>query len=260
MTVLLQRSVLVFFASLVSFWLANTHNVEANQDIPVDLELVLAVDVSNSMDGDERLLQRQGYEAAFRHDDVIETIKSGLLGRVAVTYIEWADSGRQNVTVPWMLVDSDETANAFADKLAEAKLLRMRRTSIGDALLFSASQFEDNGFAGMRRVIDVSGDGPSNEGWDVASARDKVIARGIVINGLPIVLKKPSYYDEKLDIYYEDCVIGGPGSFLITIREQGEFIKAIRQKILLEIASSAPKVWNAQLWYRRPPRVSCSSR
>lgn len=270
MTVLLRHMLFFFMLSSFLLWMAASyrlfaqnsqyiHNLGSQNPTHVDVELVLAVDVSNSMDSDERILQRRGYEAAFRHPDVLNTIKSGLLGKIAVTYVEWADRGRQNVTVPWMVIDSFESAHAFADKLAEARLLRMRRTAIDDALLFSASLFEDNNFSGMRRVIDISGDGPSNEGGDVSFARDEVLKRGIVINGLPILLKQ-GVWEEKLDIYYEDCVIGGPGSFIVTVRKQNEFVQAIRRKILLEIASAMPKIWHAQLWYRKAPRVSCSSR
>ncbi|MEM7620134.1 MAG: DUF1194 domain-containing protein [Pseudomonadota bacterium] len=259
MTDLLHRVLITIFAFVTILWTNTLEHAEAQTPTQVDVELVLAVDVSNSMDSEERILQRKGYEVAFRHPDIITTIKSGLLGRIAVTYIEWADRGRQHVTVPWMLIEDKGDAEAFADRLAQERLLRMRRTAIDDALLFSASLFGHNHFSGLRRVIDISGDGPSNEGGDVSKARDAVLQEGIIINGLPILLKKETH-DEKLDLYYEDCVIGGPGSFIVAVRKTEEFVKAIRQKILLEIASATPKIWHAQLQYRRAPRVSCSAK
>lgn len=211
---------------------------------PVDLQLVLAVDISRSMDEDEQRLQRAGYVAALRDPEVIRAIEGGPLGRIAVTYVEWAGQGLQSVLVPWTLIDGAAAGARIADRLAALPLQRLRRTSISDALTFSAGLFDGSGFASARRVIDVSGDGPNNSGFLVTSARDAVLEEGITINGLPIMLKTayPSgFFDVRdLDLYYEDCVIGGFGAFIVTVQEPGEFAAAIRRKLILEIAGRQP--------------------
>jgi len=211
-------------------------------DIDVDLELVLAVDVSWSMDMDEQDLQRQGYVAALKHPDVIRAISSGLHGKIALTYMEWAGPGYQTVLMPWTVIDSAEAAHAFADGLASAPISRFRATSISSALQFAAPMFDGNGFQGMRRVIDISGDGPNNMGEPVAGARDAVVGRGIVINGLPIMIKEASgfYSIDNLDVYYEQCVVGGPGSFIIAVQDLQTISEAIRRKLVLEIVGPQP--------------------
>ena len=210
----------------------------------VDLQLVLAVDISRSMDQDEQSLQRAGYVTALRDPEVIAAIQGGPLGRIAVTYVEWAGQGLQTVLVPWTLIDSAESAGLVADALAVQPLQRLRRTSISNALTFSAAHFERSGFESARRVIDISGDGPNNQGFRVTDARDAVIDQGITINGLPIMLKTgyPSgFFDvQNLDLYYEDCVIGGFGAFLVTVQDPAEFAGAIRRKLILEIAGRMP--------------------
>ncbi len=163
----------------------------AAAELPVDLELVLAVDVSGSMDRDEQALQRRGYVEAFLHPEVAAAVRSGPYGRIAVTYVEWAGASAQVVTLPWTLVEDQTTAEDFAAGLAEAPPARFRGTSISGALAFAAPMFADNGYEGLRRVIDVSGDGPNNIGPPVAPVRDAVVAAGIVINGLPVQLDAP---------------------------------------------------------------------
>ena len=227
----------------------------------VDLELVLAVDVSRSMDIDEQLLQRNGYVSAIQHPDVISAIKQGLLGRIAVTYIEWAGQGLQKITVPWTLIDNAGSAASFAERLQMPPIIRWRKTGISGAILYSGELFEKNGFRGLRRVIDVSGDGPNNSGIPVFEARDRMVAKGITINGLPLQLKLSQwsgFFDiAQLDIYYEDCVIGGPGSFWIAVRDPKEFANAIRRKLLLEIAQVLPaKIFRVQGWQRKS-RIDC---
>ena len=219
----------------------------------VDVELVLAVDVSWSMDLDEQRLQREGYVAAFNDPDVIAAIEGGLHGRIAVTYFEWAGTGLQSVVAPWTLIEDAGDARAFSEALAGAYPARMRRTSISGAIATGTAMFEGNGYRGLRKVIDISGDGPNNMGEPVLVARDAAVSRGVVINGLPLILKEPNpvYGIHDLDIYYEDCVIGGPGAFIVTVREPGEFIPAIRRKLILEIAGrpspgAAPKPLRAQ--------------
>jgi Protein of unknown function (DUF1194) len=208
----------------------------------VDLELVLAVDVSLSMDLDEQRLQRDGYVAAFRDSEVQKAITAGPHGRIAVTYMEWAGPSVQNVVIPWTLIDGPAAAQAVADKLEQQPITRARMTSISQALAFAGHLFESSGVKGIRRVIDVSGDGPNNAGPLVTLVRDELVAQGIAINGLPIVLKKPSSLFDiaDLDVYYSECVIGGTGAFMIPIRERVEFKTATRRKLLLEIAEDRP--------------------
>lgn len=209
----------------------------------VDLELVLAADVSGSMDSGERALQRNGYAAAFRHPEVIAAIASGPLRRIAVTYVEWAGSDDQEVMVPWTILDSPEDAFAFADMIAGTETERENGTSISDGLEFAAGLFAASGAAGLRRVIDVSGDGPNNTGLPVALARDRVVAGGITINGLAILPGRSGgpYEIAELDVYYEHCVIGGPGAFIFTADDMSRFPTAIRRKLVLEIAGIEPE-------------------
>jgi Protein of unknown function (DUF1194) len=213
----------------------------AKADMEVDVQLVLAVDISYSMDMEEQKLQREGYIRALTSPEVLNAIKNGPNGRIAVTYFEWAGSNTQRVVVPWQVIDGPETADAFVVKVAASPISRWYRTSISGALIFGQDLFTDNGFTSQRRVIDVSGDGPNNHGLLVTEARDKVLAAGIIINGLPILINngRRSVFDmEDLDDYYTDCVIGGPGSFMIAITERDQFVAATRSKILREIASA----------------------
>jgi hypothetical protein len=228
--------------------------------VPVDVELVLAVDVSYSMDPDEQALQREGYMAAITSPEFMRALRQGMHAKVAMTYFEWAGSHHTQVIVPWRVIDGPETADSFAADIGRARYSRASRTSVSTALLFGASLFDGSGFRGLRRVIDVSGDGVNNNGPIVTVARDEVLAKGITINGLPIMLKRPmtSTMDvDNLDVYFEDCVIGGPGAFVIPIKERGRFKEAIRTKLILEIASIVPeaRVVPAQ---SRAPRVSCT--
>jgi hypothetical protein len=214
----------------------------ATAEVRVDLELVIAVDVSLSMDLDEQRLQRDGYVAAFRDPEVHKAIASGPGGRIAVVYFEWAGRPSQQVIVPWTVLDGAAAAQAFADLLEAAPITRARMTSISAALEAAGRLFESSGARGLRRVIDVSGDGPNNDGVPVVPVRDGVIAKGIVINGLPIMLKLATgYFDlADLDNYYTDCVIGGTGSFMIPIKDRSEFRTATRRKLLLEISGLEP--------------------
>lgn len=213
--------------------------------VAVDLELVLAVDISRSMDYDEQQLQRDGYVEALRHPEVIQAIQSGPIGRIAITYVEWAGPFHQAMVVPWTIVSGAGEAEAFAARVAEAPLVRERGTSISQGLDFSAGLFASSGAAGVRRAIDISGDGPNNMGLPVVPVRDRVVAEGITINGLPIMLKTSyafgPYSIPNLDVYYEDCVIGGPGAFMITVDDLGRFAVAIRRKLVLEIAGTFPE-------------------
>jgi hypothetical protein len=228
--------------------------------VPVDVELVIAVDVSYSMDPEEQALQREGYITGFTSRDFMQALRGGMHGKVAVTYFEWAGPYDQKIVVPWRMIDGPEAADAFVNEIARAPYRRASRTSISGALTFAKPLFDASGYRGIRRVIDVSGDGANNSGPFVTLVRDDVVSSGITINGLPIMLKRPNSFTmdiENLDVYYEDCVIGGPGAFVIPIREREQFKEATRTKLVLEIAGRAPpaRVVPAQA---RAPRVSCT--
>jgi Protein of unknown function (DUF1194) len=209
---------------------------ESDGLVPVDLELVIAVDVSASMDREEFLLQRGGYGAAIRHPDFVRAVLAGEYRRIAVTYVEWSGRNWQKVVVPWRLIDGPDSAEAFSAALSERPLVLARGTSISTAVSFSTALFEANGFSGTRRTIDISGDGPNNYGAPVTESRDDAVGQGIVINGLPIVIR-PSPTVPDLVRYYTDCVIGGPGSFVLPVREKAAFALAIRRKLILEVAA-----------------------
>ncbi len=227
----------------------------AGQDRPVDLELALAIDVSGSIDHEEAILQREGYIAAFRHPDVIRAIEHGMLGRIAVGYYEWAGYGHMRVIAGWTEISDAKTANAFADMLTVNPPQTAYRTAIAAAIDFAAGWFDGNGFEGTRRVVDISGDGPNNWGGLVAHARDRAVAKGVTINGLPIVNDRPSISGRRqipnLDLYYRDCVIGGPGAFIVVADTFSEFAVAVRKKLIIEIAGSGarfgPRLVPAQL-------------
>ncbi|MCW5690257.1 MAG: DUF1194 domain-containing protein [Pseudolabrys sp.] len=228
--------------------------------IPVDVELVLAVDVSYSMDPDEQALQREGYAQALTSREFLMALREGAHGKIAVTYFEWAGAGDQRVVMPWRLIDGPESADAVASEIAQAPYRRASRTSISGALKFAKPLFDNSGYRGARRVIDVSGDGANNSGDFVAPTRDEIIKAGITINGLPIMLKRSNFATldiDQLDIYYEDCVIGGPGAFVVPIKAREKFIEATRTKLILEVAGRQPeaKVIPASA---DKPRVSCT--
>jgi hypothetical protein len=230
---------------------------EARAETEVDLALVVAVDISFSMDTDEQALQREGFAEAFRSRAVHDAIRGGAVGKIAVTYMEWAGATDQKVIVPWTILDNPEGLMAFADKIASTPLSRAQRTSIAAAIDFGAKLFEGSGILANRRVIDVSGDGPNNQGRGVEEARNDAVAKGITVNGLPIMLRKPGYLDiAELDTYYKDCVIGGQGAFMVPVRERDQFVNAIKTKILLEIADLTPP-WPKIERIQNIPRANC---
>jgi len=201
--------------------------------VAVDTELVLAVDVSYSMAPDEQALQREGYIAGITSREFMLALKSGMHGKVAVTYFEWAGPGDHKIIVPWRLVDGPEAADAVANEIARAPYRRASRTSIASALQFAKPLFDASGYHGIRRVIDVSGDGANNSGPLVVPVRDEVVASGITINGLPILAFEPY-----LDQYFRDFVIGGPGAFMIVAKDFETFADAILKKLVIEIAAA----------------------
>ncbi|MEM8794034.1 MAG: DUF1194 domain-containing protein [Pseudomonadota bacterium] len=233
------RSGLVALAALTALV------VPARSETPVDVELILAVDVSRSMTARELEIQRRGYAEALVSDEVVQAITlGGLHGKVALTYVEWAGSYSQRVIVDWTLVESREGLEAFAAKLTANFNTSLRRTSISGIIDYSIPRFEENGFKGMRRVIDISGDGPNNDGRAVLSARADAASRGITINGLPLMTQEglgSQWHLDDLDEYYRHCVITGPAAFVIPVREWQDFPDAVRQKLILELAGLKPK-------------------
>jgi hypothetical protein len=227
----------------------------------VDVELILAVDVSYSMDMDELAIQREGYAQAIQSKEFLQALKAGPNGRIAVTYFEWAASSDQKIIIPWRLIDGPETADAVSAEILKTPIRRASRTSISGAIGFAMPLFDEDPYHGLRRVIDISGDGPNNNGGPVTVARDLALEKGIVINGLPIMVKEPSYSTmdiDKLDYYYEDCVIGGPGSFVIAIKDREKFKEAIRTKLLMEVAGRTPERPVVRVADKdKEPRVSC---
>lgn len=204
-------------------------------ELPVDLELVLAVDASASIDNDEAQLQRLGYVAALTDPRVIRAIQSGMLGRIAVIYVEWGDGDQQRVVGGWRLISDAASARAYAAEIASAVRESWINTSIGGAIEFAVPLFDGNGFEGTRRIIDISGDGRnSSNGPRLDEARADALSRGITINGLPILDRLAGAGE--LDRYYAERVIGGPGAFRIAAHGFEDFASAILDKLVLEIA------------------------
>jgi hypothetical protein len=224
------------------------------------MALVLAVDVSASISTREQRLQRQGYVAAFRSPGVIEAIRSGPIGRIAVAYVEWSGPSHQTITLPWTLVDGSESAEDLASRLEAQPLSREFDTSIAGAIAFSAELLASIPFSANRKVIDISSNGPNNTGPPVVPARDAVLAKGITVNGLPVMVKISwsggLYSIAGLDFYFEDCVIGGPGAFVVAVKHADEFKRAIERKLVLEIADRSGIVQLAAL-HKRPERMDC---
>lgn len=229
---------LVKIAAL-SIWLMLISSTSQGDVTEVDVELVLMVDVSRSMTANELEIQRRGYAEALKSPEVIRAMTTGLIGRVAITYVEWSGPFSQRVIVDWTLVDSREDAAKVADKLTAEFNSALRRTSISGAIDFGVKALEENAFVANRRVIDVSGDGPNNQGRPVVEARNQAVSQGIVINGLPLMTKEgmgSTFQLEDLDVYYRKCVIGGPGAFVVPVRSWDEFPAAVRQKLVWELA------------------------
>jgi hypothetical protein len=259
---ILAAATCVLLATGVAAWSAGPRRADLPSKMAqtnVDVELIIAVDISYSMDPDEQVLQREGYIKGLTSSDFLNAVRQGMHGRVALTYFEWAGAADQRVIVPWRVIDGGATAKTFVDEIASAPYRRSYRTSISGALQFASPLFDNSGYRGIRRVIDVSGDGANNQGPPVTIVRDQVLERGITINGLPIMVKRPSQHTmdlENLDVYFEDCVIGGPGSFVIAINSRDKFLEATRTKLVLEIAGYTPKPRVIPASAAKP-RISC---
>ena len=241
----------ILLVPLMTFLIS--HPVWAKQ--AVDLELVMATDVSRSIDQDEAQLQRQGIAGAFRSKQVIKAISSGFLRRIAVAYVDYSSAFHNKVVINWRILHNAKTANDFADELLRAPQTFGRRTSISDALELATKILETNDIEGTRRVIDVSGDGPNNWGGQVDLVRNAIVKKRITINGLPIINDRSRfmsrYYLPDLDKYYLGCVIGGPGAFLVVATNFKDFARAVRRKLILEIAAKPALIIPASYFAQR---------
>ena len=235
----MPRHLLIIFTFLLPF--------PIHAATSVDVELFLAVDVSRSMSPRELEIQRRGYAEALVSPQVLRAVRQGIHGRIAMTYVEWAGQHSQRVIVPWTIIESEHQARSVAKRLTANFNDALRRTSISGVIRYASGSFDRNAFDGLRRVIDISGDGPNNQGEMVTLARDAAVARGIVINGLPLMTRDgigQRWHLDDLDEYYRQCVIGGPASFVIPVRQWDEFAEAVRRKLVLELAKhwSGPHV------------------
>ena len=211
----------------------------------VDVELVLAVDVSWSMNEREREIQRRGYAEALRSPQVVKAITGGIHGRIAVAYVEWAGWNSQSIVMDWTIIASEADAVAASQRLLNLPSSAMRRTSISGAIVTAQRMIETNDIVSLRRVIDISGDGPNNAGERVLVARQRAVSSGIVINGLPLMPREgrgSTFSIPDLDRYYANCVIGGPASFVIPVLRWEEFGEAVRRKLVLELANGPDAV------------------
>ncbi len=223
----------------------------------VDLLLVLAADVSRSIDSAKFQLQREGYAAAVSDPRVLDTIQSGKNGRIGLTFVEWSGIGAQHVVIDWMMVGNAATAKDFGDRLLEAPRSFADRTSISGAIEFAISHLAEAPYQSARRTIDISGDGTNNAGRDVAALRDEAVAKGITINGLVILSENPLAWNPDhtnppggLDNYYRNNVVGGPGAFVKVAQNFNSFGQAIISKMIAEVAQAheikpKPPVWLA---------------
>ncbi|MCY0147764.1 DUF1194 domain-containing protein [Hoeflea sp. G2-23] len=211
---------------------------------PVDVALVLAIDVSRSMSPEELAIQRDGYAAALKHPDVVRAIAQGAYGRIAITMFEWAGDTSIRDVFDWTLVKSRQDADRVADVISRSRPVGQRRTSISGALAHAVARFDAAPFESLRKVIDVSGDGPNNQGGPVLAARAAALERQVVINGLPLMTDSGAgrgFNIDDLDRYYAQCVIGGPGSFLVPVTDWQQFPETIRRKLILEIGGNVPR-------------------
>jgi len=210
----------------------------------VDLALAMAIDISGSIDPDEAHLQREGYVQAFRDPVIVKAILGGSNGRIAVAYYEWSDAWVQRILIDWTLLDSEAAIEAFASRLAAAPISIARRTSISGAIRYAIPLFGRSPYDAERKVLDISGDGSNNDGALVTDMRFEALKERIVINGLPIMNDRPNPFgfpsEADLDKYYLACVTGGPRSFVEVARNFEDFPRAVRKKLLQEVADRGP--------------------
>ena len=235
-----MKGALRFLLTLAATLLLATNARAA--DTPVDVQLVLAVDVSRSIDDDEYALQKDGYAQAIRDATVVNAIRSGPLGAIAVTYVEWSSEDEQDTVVPWQVISDDKSAASFADAVAAADRRFMNATSISGAIDYAVKRMFEGGFEATRRTIDISGDGSNNRGRSADSARNDAVEAGITINALAILAKPGESGPEgepPIDEFMRDHVIGGPGAFVVAAKGFASFRDALRDKLVMEIAGDA---------------------
>jgi hypothetical protein len=235
-----SRVIFVAFLAVLSFTLPAARAAE-----PVDLLLVLAADVSRSIDPQKFQLQRDGYASAISDRRVLDVIRSGPHRRMAVCFVEWSGVGAQKLVIDWTAIQDEASAHLFSSQIVEAQRSFADRTSISGGIDFAMTQFERAPFEARRHIIDVSGDGTNNAGREVTAARDEAVARGVTINGLVILSERPLAWNADhtnppggLDNYYRDNVIGGPGSFVMVAKNFESFGQAIINKLIAEIAAT----------------------
>ena len=224
---------------------AGPANDAAAQKTAVDVELVFLADASNSIDNAEIRFQRQGYATAITHPDVLSAIAKGGLQRIAVTFIEWGDMFSQKTVVDWTIVKDLATAKAFAADLMAAPRQAYGSNAIGEALAVAHEAIATNAFEGHRKVIDFSGDSANNwSGRSIEDARKPILDAGLIINGLAILCRSNDCSGRPVDYDLEEAfakrIIGGPGSFVITVDSASSFADAVRRKLILELASLTP--------------------
>jgi hypothetical protein len=229
--------------ALSALTLALVPSARAAED--VDLLLVLAVDVSRSIDQPKFMLQRDGYAAAVSNSGVLEAIKSGPHQKIALNFVEWSGFGAQKLLIDWTVIDGAAAARRFGDQIVEAPRSFADRTSISGGIEFASAQLERSPFKAPRHIIDVSGDGTNNAGREVGAARNDVVAKGIIVNGLVILSDNQVLFNAEhtnppggLEKYYRDNVIGGPGAFVMVAEDFNAFGKAIIKKMIAEIAAA----------------------
>jgi hypothetical protein len=211
----------------------------------VDLLLVLSSDVSRSVDAEKFKLQRDGYASAIINPRVIQAIRSGSLGKIGVSFVEWSGVGAQRIVIDWTIIRDEATAKDFSAQIIEAPRAFADRTSISGGIDFAMAQLARAPFQSGRRAIDVSGDGTNNSGRDVSDARDEAVAMGVTVNGLVIMSEHPMSWNADhtnppggLDSYYRNNVIGGPGAFVMVAENFNSFGQAILNKLIAEIATA----------------------
>ena len=231
------------FACLFAALLVAT-SATAQDRKEVDLALAMGIDISGSIDPDEAKLQREGYVQAFRDPVIVKAVLGGPNGRIAVAYYEWSDSWMQKLLIDWTLLDSEAAVAAFANRLAAEPISIARRTSISGAIRYAIPLFGRSPYDAARKVLDISGDGSNNDGGLVTDMRHEALKDRIVINGLPIMNDRPNPFgfpnETDLDRYYLHCVTGGPRSFVEVARSFEDFPRAVRKKLLQEVADRAP--------------------
>lgn len=219
--------------------LLTSHAKGADDATTVDVEIVLAVDVSSSVSVEELAIQRAGYIQALRHPALLQAVAGGSQSQIALSYVEWSGRVFDDSVVPWRIIRDNGDIAHFAASIASLPLRSSHGTSISRALDFSNALIESNGIQGARNVIDISGDGPNTLGPPVTEARDRAISNGITVNGLPILINPSNLVDE-LDSYFNDCVVGGRSAFLLDVHSPVELSTTIRRKLIQEISGTMP--------------------